>query len=356
VDAVVSVILPARDAAPYLERCLGSLFAHTIPLQVIAVDDGSTDATGRVLSASRPPSRHSLTVLEQPNRGLGAARNAGLQCADGQFVSFVDADDWVADDALTILAGEAVRRDAELVIGGGVMIDDRSGRTTPFRDAQLFAELAARTDPVFTPSAEPDVFRLDTSACRRLYSTELLRRTNFSFAPGILFEDVPAHFELLLDAQRVSLVDRALYNYRINHPGRITDRRDETLLTVFDALDRSAGALRRRRAAAAVWGSLVWLQSWVVRWLASRIEPIHQASFARRAVSFGRSLPRTGVAEFQRRFAAAPDTRQIVRLQRFGLGRTLLALANGEMTAWASQLLALSGRFEGLAPFCGRLD
>ncbi|MEM7200469.1 MAG: glycosyltransferase family A protein [Planctomycetota bacterium] len=87
----VSVIIPAFDAASSLRRCVESALGQTrLPAEVIVIDDGSTDETAAVARAFGAPVR----LLQQTNQGQGAARNAGLRCARGEFIAFLDADDW----------------------------------------------------------------------------------------------------------------------------------------------------------------------------------------------------------------------------------------------------------------------
>lgn len=90
----VSIILPCHNAEGHLERCLSSLFAQTHrPLELIAVDDGSTDATKALLDAAVARCPYPMQVIQQANAGACAARNTGLRAATGAFVQFMDADD-----------------------------------------------------------------------------------------------------------------------------------------------------------------------------------------------------------------------------------------------------------------------
>lgn len=90
----VSIVLPCYNAGPFLERCLDGLFAQTHrPLELIAVDDGSSDGTLGILQEARVRAPYPMMVRTQPNRGACAARNLGLMLADGEYVQFMDADD-----------------------------------------------------------------------------------------------------------------------------------------------------------------------------------------------------------------------------------------------------------------------
>lgn len=103
----ISAVLPAYDVAPYVGAALEGLLAQDWPdLELIAVDDGSTDGTGEVIAAALPRLRArgwTATLTTQPNRGLGAARNAGLDRATGAAILFLDGDDRLSPGALTRL-------------------------------------------------------------------------------------------------------------------------------------------------------------------------------------------------------------------------------------------------------------
>ena len=118
ISIAVSVVVPAWNVAGLVPRCLDSLLAQTHrPLEIIVVDDGSTDGSGEVLRGYQE--RHpDLQVLSQPHRGLGPARNAGLNLALGEYVCVVDADDWVEPDYVADLLAIAKGADVDVVICG----------------------------------------------------------------------------------------------------------------------------------------------------------------------------------------------------------------------------------------------
>jgi glycosyltransferase involved in cell wall biosynthesis len=352
---VVSVIVPAYNAGPYIERCIGSLLLQTVPLEIIVVNDGSTDDTLQRVRAIDPPSLHSIVLIEQDNRGLPAARNAGLSRACAPFIGFVDADDWVEPDTYSTMVAAATELGAELVIFNGQMVDHNTQATKPFQDDDRLRELAERHTTPLDPLDEPDVFRLDTCACKRLYSRLMLERAGFRFVEGVLFEDILAHFQLLMASRKILLVNRKFYNYRINHPGRITDRRDSQILTVFEVIRLSEDTLRTNRASDQVWGNFIWFQNWVLRWLGSQVDPAHQREFLRGVVSVGRRFPRKGIIAFQHQFGADQIAQWTVALQMLGWKRTFLSLARNTLSERDRRLLAIATRLKTFAVLFGRL-
>ena len=89
----LSVIIPADNVEAYIVECMESVLRQEVsfPFEVIVVNDGSTDATGQILEKFKNDQR--VTIIQQPNRGLSAARNTGIVCSKGQYLCFVDSDD-----------------------------------------------------------------------------------------------------------------------------------------------------------------------------------------------------------------------------------------------------------------------
>src|SRR5919199_728512 len=113
----VSVVVPIYNVEPYLRSCLDSLAAQTYTdLEVVMVNDGSTDRSAEIADAfsARDPR---FRLLEQPNRGLSAARNTGIDAASGEFLAFVDSDDIVAPAAYELLVGALDASGSDLATG-----------------------------------------------------------------------------------------------------------------------------------------------------------------------------------------------------------------------------------------------
>lgn len=301
----MSVIVAAKNAAPYIERCLVSLCDGDPALDVIVVDDGSTDDTAATVEKLTARSGRHITLIRQAHSGLSTARNLGLAHATGEYIGFVDADDWVQPGGYAALLEAAATSHADVIIGSGAMVDHSSGQTSPFRDAHLLSRLAS-SGSAESPRARPDLFLLDTSVCRRLFRRSLFEHGRFRFPERVLFEDVFAHFQLLLVAARVRVLDCDLYRYRINHPGRITDRRDESVLTIFHVLGLCADVLAAHHADDSIWSRFISFQCWVLRWLGGQIDASHLDAFITGVEAVAARFPLNGVGEFRRSFGDDP--------------------------------------------------
>ena len=116
---VVSIILPVYNAGGYLQECLDSLVNQTYrAIQVVAIDDGSVDGSSDLLDLySKRDTR--VQVIHKPNTGVSDTRNTGLAHAIGEYVLFVDADDYIRLDTCEILVAEAQKTKADIVVFGG---------------------------------------------------------------------------------------------------------------------------------------------------------------------------------------------------------------------------------------------
>lgn len=125
----VSVIIPAYNAEDYISQCISSVLSQTLSdIEVIVVDDGSTDKTPDIveeLSASDAR----LRLIRQENQYAGAARNTGIKAAGGDYLYFLDADDWIESNALEAMRDAGDSRGVDIVIARSEGFDNQTGDT-----------------------------------------------------------------------------------------------------------------------------------------------------------------------------------------------------------------------------------
>jgi len=214
----LSVIIPVCNAAPYLRECLSSVCLPDV--EVIAVDDGSTDASGEILdqfSAERSDARVSehpgIRVLHQPNAGVGSARNVGLAAAHGDWCLFVDADDVLAEGWQDVLADMALRcPDADLLrFSRTESLPLRSARPGPVRRIDL-SQVIGRE-------------QFDDCFCQYAYRREMIR--DLRYPALVLGEDKVFQASVLSRAQVCMRSDAVLYGYRQHAGSAVHQQWDE---------------------------------------------------------------------------------------------------------------------------------
>lgn len=229
-DPYVSIIIPVYNDRAFVAECVSSVLAQTLErIEIIIVDDGSTDGSGDLIarfSDSDPRVHH----IRQPNRGLSSARNTGLDHARGQYVGFVDSDDYVAPQMYRTLYEEAVLRDADVIIGSHRIIRPDGTSSRPI-DHLAHARTEGR---VYSPrELSWRLFTLCPGAWDKLYNRTLLEHERIRFPEGMLYEDVFFVNRALLASKRIGLVNEAHYCYRKSRSGRITNRTDIALMDIF---------------------------------------------------------------------------------------------------------------------------
>lgn len=215
----ISVIIPVYNCERYLPEQLDALLGDAaMNLEVIAVDDGSCDRGLAILRAHGARDAR-LRIIEQPHRGLGAARNTGLQAARGAWIAFADADDLLPAAGLAGWHKQAVAQDLDVLIGNAYRFTH-----TPAvpRAAILTRQPASRILPGQDWIAHcVDVREWPHFVCLQLIRRELIARHGLAFDPSMFHEDILWTTALALVAQRVGFAREPVYGYRRN-PDSIT--------------------------------------------------------------------------------------------------------------------------------------
>lgn len=215
---MISVIVPVYNVRFCLEECLESILGQSYAdLEIILIDDGSTDGSGAVCDAYAARDER-IRVIHQPNRGLSAARNAGLEIARGEYISFVDSDDYLLPDALETLLSLCLTHHAEFSLCAHDKLTP-DGRRRPWKPA-----LAGDTFRIISGPAKMKAYVAESSipsaVWGKLYARELFREIRFP--AGKLYEDLIVTYRLVHAASRIAISGSCGYVYRIR-PGSIVN-------------------------------------------------------------------------------------------------------------------------------------
>ncbi len=221
----LSIIIPVYNVERFLPQCLDSVFAQTIEnFEVICINDGSKDSSLSILQ-KYAEGHSNLRVVDQENHGLGYTRNVGIDCAEGDYIAFVDSDDFVAPDMFEKMVGKMERTNAEVAISNPYLFDHNSGEIRPYRNMLSFYRFSLLGG--FSPLEHPGVFTF-LGAWDKVYKRSFLNENNIRFPVNRIYEDAPFSYQSLALAKTVTVVKESYYFYRKNAGGAITDRERKT--------------------------------------------------------------------------------------------------------------------------------
>ncbi|MDR2825044.1 MAG: glycosyltransferase [Prevotellaceae bacterium] len=210
----ISVIIPCYNGEKYIAKCLENLLSQTCKsLEIIVVNDGSKDKSLDIIQKFKDLRFQNLVIINQANRGLSAARNAGIDCATGDYIHFFDVDDEVNDVFFENMLSAIVGGDADIACGG--MINEPSPRKN-----LIYSKLE-----ILTTTAD----KLEKTKVGRwgyvwryLFKMDFLKHHNLRFEEGRFIEDLPFTLPAVYFAEKLAIVPDAIYTYKLQENSIMT--------------------------------------------------------------------------------------------------------------------------------------
>lgn len=226
----ISVIIPVYNVENFLVKCLDSVMIQSFrDFEAIIVDDGSTDNSSAIAReyAAKYDNVHLIT---QENKGLGAARNTGIEAAKGEYFLFADSDDYIEKNALQLLYEKAVQTNADLIIFD-IFNEDINGNIMKI-DKGCTLNGASMTLKDF-----PELLIQWPCAWNKLYHRDLFLASGLRFSSRVWYEDLRLFPKILCAAECIENLDMPLYHY-LQRPGSIMRSANiERNREIIDALD-----------------------------------------------------------------------------------------------------------------------
>ncbi|MGE5627286.1 MAG: glycosyltransferase [Solirubrobacterales bacterium] len=215
----ISIIVPVYNSEIYLKMMMESILAQTLKnIEVILVDDGSTDGSRGILEAYKQRDSRIIVLCEE-NKGVSAARNAGIAAANGIYIGFVDSDDWIEKDMYETMLKEGHRNNSDVVICD-FYSNVYNGETIKNFDKNKGSLVLDRTEIISEICSELLIEGFFTSVCNKIYSKSMILKNDISFKSEVkLREDFFFNMDIFNAAQLVTYIPRNLYNYRNNEEG-----------------------------------------------------------------------------------------------------------------------------------------
>ncbi|WP_164470902.1 glycosyltransferase family 2 protein [Vaginisenegalia massiliensis] len=237
-NRTISVVIPIYNVEKYLPRCLDSVVNQSYrDLQIILVNDGSSDQSLAIAQAYADKDER-IELISQENQGLSAARNTGMRLVKGDYLAFVDSDDWLELDAFSYLLDAMDRYQVDMVVAG---LQRKSSTSQATEQAPIQEQVFNQEDYMrryFKIGSQTTEYY----AWNKLYKTDLVK--DITYPVGLTSEDVLATFEMVLKAQNILVSNKVIYNYFRNDAG-ITgafSAKDFDLLTIWDRVVELAQA------------------------------------------------------------------------------------------------------------------
>lgn len=218
----VSVIVPIYNVENYLNRCLDSLVDQTLQdIEIVLVNDGSTDKSGDIAKEYAQKYSEKVKYLEKENGGLSDARNFGMPHATGEYIAFLDSDDYIEKTAYEEMYNKAKENDADYV------------------ECDFLWEYPdkVKEDKRFNYNNKKEMLAfVRVVAWNKLISRKILANNNINFPKGLRYEDVEFTYKLIPHLNKISYVEKCLVHYtqRENSIANVQNERTAEIFTILD--------------------------------------------------------------------------------------------------------------------------
>lgn len=209
----ISLILPVFNAEESLTKCLDSVINQTLTdIEIICVDDCSTDNSLEILENYAKKDSRIIVLNQETNQGQGAARNRGLQIASGEYVGFVDSDDWVENDYFEKLYNTAIKYNADIATANMLKHKKYYKKYNVLHKKYLLKSDIQEKIKLYSDKKQFFFYVMN-----KIYKTSLIKNNCINFAQGQIFEDVQFSIQAIYYANLIVSVPNTTYHYVEHH-------------------------------------------------------------------------------------------------------------------------------------------
>lgn len=228
----ISVIVPIYNVEKYLHKCVDSLLNQTFSdYEIILVDDGATDKCPIIVDEYAAKYPNIITAVHKKNGGLGDARNYGLDYAKGKYLMFIDSDDYISANMLEELHTSAVKYNSDIVVCGFQSVTEAGNVIS------VIGEML-KEDKVMSLKENKDLMMINPAAWNKLYNMDLFKNNiDIRYPSRAWYEDIRTTLKLFSVAEKITYVDKPLYNY-LWREGSITNNKScERNVEIIEAFE-----------------------------------------------------------------------------------------------------------------------
>lgn len=229
-NSLISIVVPIYNVEQYLQKCVDSLINQTYKnLEIILVDDGSPDNCPKICDEyAKQDSR--IKVIHKENGGLSDARNAGMKIATGEYISFIDSDDWIKSEMVEDMYNRIIEDNSDLVSSGVLWVDEDG---VEIRNATVSENCVLNTEQAMTELINDG--KLKQHVWNKLYKADLIK--NIPFDKGKYHEDVFWSYKVIGEAERISIEKNSYYFYVQRSESIMGEKYSAKRLDALDAME-----------------------------------------------------------------------------------------------------------------------
>lgn len=244
----VSIIIPVFNADLYLEDCLNSVLTQSLKdIEVICINDNSKDESLKILQNFAKNDKRIKIIDLKSTFGQSHARNKGLLAAKGEYIGFVDADDFAEPEMFEKMYTSATEKNSEIVMCKAKVFDEK---VKNYKDDNYFAldcfDEKFYEKPFNHQQTVDFMTKINVSVWNKLYKTDFLKENNINFIEGFIYEDLPFFFQTYTKAKKVTLLNDFLYVYRINSKNSTMTRTDKNVKDRVDMMSYTYDILKKQ--------------------------------------------------------------------------------------------------------------
>lgn len=228
----LSIIIPVYNCEKYIDKCFESLIRQDFKdFEIIAINDGSTDNS--LKSIEKYCKKYDfIKLIDKENEGQGVARNIGIKIAHGEYVTFVDSDDYLSGkDSIRLLYNQMKKNDLDLLIYNyNIVINDKIiSNNLNLKENKIF-----KKEEILTSFLETN--EVEGFSCNKIFKRDILIKNNINFLEHKKFEDIPMVVKYILNSEKIMFNNKKLYNYVMRTDSTTNKINIKSLLDEVDSM------------------------------------------------------------------------------------------------------------------------
>ena len=243
--AKISIIIPYHNVEDYLEKCLTSVKNQTFSdIEIICVNDCSEDNSLQIVQNFVDKDNRFININLNQKSGQSVARNEALKIAKGEYIGFVDADDWVDETMFEKLYTKAISDNTDITMCQAFLFDEETSLTSTNDYYSLYYLKDIQNKTFNYNDISGNILDINVVIWNKIFKKEFLNNINAQFENGYIFEDLPFFFYTFLKAEKVNIVWESLYYYRQNRKNSTMLISDEKLFDRIKMVEKTFNMLK----------------------------------------------------------------------------------------------------------------